>query len=195
MVDKLYTLPDSQGNLIQITVRKDGRLHKSARWQEKPEGVYLLRVPARLRNRDIDRLVADVIQQIENGHEKKARLAARRNDPALHLRASRINEQYFKGEIEWQAIRWVGNMNSRLGSCTNGGLTDGHIRISNKMKNWPDWVIDYVVAHELAHRKHSDHSKAFWDYLRDSYPLTEQARGFIKGVGFAKGIDLGEDEE
>ena len=82
---------------------------------------------------------------------------------------------------------------TRLGSCTNGGSTDGHIRINDKIKSWPDWVVDYVVAHELVHRLHPDHSKAFWQTLRGAYPKTEQARGFIQGVGFAEGRPVGEE--
>jgi hypothetical protein len=78
-------------------------------------------------------------------------------------------------------------MNSRLGSCTNGGSTDGHIRISDKIKGWPQWVIDYVIAHELVHRLHADHSKSFWKTLMEAYPKTERARGFIQGVGFTDG--------
>ena len=98
-----------------------------------------------------------------------------------------INKKYFGGQIEWEAIRWVGNMETRLGSCTNGGSTDGHIRISDKIKGWPQWVVDYVIAHELVHRLHPDHSKAFWETLSGGYPKTERARGFIQGIGFADG--------
>jgi predicted metal-dependent hydrolase len=85
-------------------------------------------------------------------------------------------------------------MEKRLGSCTNGGPTDGHIRISDKIKNWPDWVVDYVIAHELVHRAHSNHSKEFWYMLTAGYPLTERARGFIKGVGFTEGTDYGDED-
>jgi hypothetical protein len=78
-------------------------------------------------------------------------------------------------------------MSQRLGSCTNGGPTDGHIRISDRIREWPDWVIDYVVAHELAHRLFPNHSAEFWATLVRAYPLTERARGFIEGVAFSHG--------
>jgi predicted metal-dependent hydrolase len=101
-----------------------------------------------------------------------------------------INKKYFGGDIQWNAIRWVSNMTNRLGSCTNGGSTDGHIRLNDKIINWPQWVVDYVIAHELVHRLHSNHNKEFWRYLTESYPRTERARGFIQGVGFAEGIQF-----
>ena len=66
--------------------------------------------------------------------------------------------------------------------------------ISDKIKEWPEWVVDYVIAHEMTHRLHPDHSQEFWETLRQAYPKTEQARGFIKGVGFAKELDLIEED-
>jgi len=87
----------------------------------------------------------------------------------------------------------VTNMQSRLGSCTKGGPTDGQIRISAKIRNWPDWVVDYIIAHELMHRIHPNHSDTFWIDLRTTYPLTEQARGFIHGVAFSAGHPFEDD--
>ena len=57
------------------------------------------------------------------------------------------------------------------------------------------WVVDYVIAHELLHRRHANHSAAFWDELKAAYPLAEQARGFIQGVSFASGRPLEDDRE
>ena len=81
-------------------------------------------------------------------------------------------------------------MRKRMGSCTTKGPTEGDIRISDRIKGWPQWVIEYVVAHELAHRKHPNHSKEFWTYLA-RHPKAERARGFIMGIAF----QLGEDAE
>jgi predicted metal-dependent hydrolase len=76
-------------------------------------------------------------------------------------------------------------MTHRLGSCTEGGATDGDIRISDRIQQWPAYVIDYIIAHELAHRKHPNHSTEFWAYLAN-YPLTERARGFIEGIAYGQ---------
>jgi predicted metal-dependent hydrolase len=113
-------------------------------------------------------------------------------DDYLAERANRLNERYFGGQLSWNSIRWVSNMRRRLGSCTNGGPTDGDIRISDRIRGWPEWVIDYVVAHEIVHRTHPNHSRAFWEML-SAYPRTERARGFIEGVSFAENVPLDTD--
>lgn len=73
------------------------------------------------------------------------------------------------------SIRWVGNQRSRWGSCTPA---NGEIRISDRIAGFPDWVVDAVIVHELAHLVHLDHSPAFWE-LAHRHPRTERALGFL----------------
>ena len=182
MQDKHYKIKDRTGKVINLNVRRDKRLKKSSRWEWQPDGAILLRVPYRLPNRIVRKQIDKIAAQLE----RQEKLAERRTDAELHKRAVQINQKYFEGVIKWHAIRWVSNMNTRLGSCTNGGTTDGHIRISDVIKNWPPWVVDYIIAHELVHRLHPNHSKDFWRTLTEGYPLVERARGFICGVGFVQ---------
>jgi len=189
VTDKKHTIKDKDGNEITVLVRRDKRLKKSSRWQWEADGSILLRTPYRFPTHQIPELLKQITQRLD----KRAKQDKRRTDADLQQRAEFINKNFFEGQIEWKVIRWVGNMNHRLGSCTNGGPTDGHIRISDKIRNWPQWVVDYVIAHELVHRLHSDHSKTFWDTLTKGYPKTERARGFIQGLGFAEGQDYEAD--
>lgn len=73
------------------------------------------------------------------------------------------------------SIRWVDNQETRWGSCTPSDRT---IRLSSRLGREPDWVIDYVIVHELAHLRVSGHGPAFWA-LVGRYPLAERARGFL----------------
>ncbi len=73
------------------------------------------------------------------------------------------------------SIRWVDNQQQRWGSCTPA---DGTIRLSSRLVPFPDWVVDYVIVHELAHLMVPDHSPAFWR-LVEAYPFTERARGYL----------------
>jgi hypothetical protein len=187
--EKHYTIRDSQGKPIRVLVKRDKRLKKTSRWERQPDGSLLLRVPYRFPRHNVSALLDQITTQLDKTHL----LRSHRTDADLHQRAERINQKHFNGKIQWNGIRWVSNMQSRLGSCTHGGVSDGQIRISDKIKGWPDWVVDYVIAHELLHRQHPNHSVAFWNELKGAYPLSERARGFIQGAGFTAGQSLEDD--
>jgi predicted metal-dependent hydrolase len=186
MHSQRYTVRDATGALLQVDFRRDKRLKRTSRWERLPDGSLLVRVPYRFPRYRVNSLLEQIAKQAGRAqHAQSVRI--RRTDTDLQERAELVNRKYFNGKIQWNAIRWVSNMDARLGSCTKGGTTDGQIRLSDKIKHWPDWVIDYVIAHELMHRTHPNHSPAFWSELRAAFPLAERARGFIAGVGFAKG--------
>ena len=81
------------------------------------------------------------------------------------------------------SVRWVTNQNGRWGSCTPA---DRSIRISHRIQEMPDWVIDYVLLHELAHLVVPSHNARFWA-LVGRYPKTERARGYLEGIAAATG--------
>ena len=72
-------------------------------------------------------------------------------------------------------IRWVHDMTTRWGSCTS---TTGTIRISSRVAAFPDWVIDYIIVHELAHLEQANHGPQFWA-LVERYPRSERAIGYL----------------
>ena len=170
---------------VSVEIRRDKRLRRTGRWQQEADGHIVLRLPFYLPWREVPRL----LKQLEADLAQAAEKASRRTDEDLARRAQAVNRKYFGGKVPWVAIRWVGNMRQRLGSVTLGGSTHGHIRISDKIRPWPHWVVDYVIAHEFVHLllPEEGHSARFWETLQQAYPLTERARGFIRGYFFAKG--------
>ncbi len=55
---------------------------------------------------------------------------------------------------------------SRWGSCS----TLNHINYNWRIALAPHEVIEYLIAHEVAHLKHLDHSTAFWKTVKTLYP-------------------------
>jgi predicted metal-dependent hydrolase len=115
--------------------------------------------------------------------EMVARLAAREartrpSDDELMLRARTLSQRYLDGRAEPSTVRWVDNQNSRWGSCT---IDDASIRLSTRLQGMPEWVIDYVLLHELAHLLVPGHGPTFWALL-ESYPRTQRAWGYLEGV-------------
>ncbi|MCA1832715.1 MAG: M48 family metallopeptidase [Actinomycetota bacterium] len=99
----------------------------------------------------------------------------------LERRARELHDRYFAARPKLRSVRYVANQRDRYGSCTPA---DGTIRLSHVLADFPDWVRDYVIVHELAHLRIADHSSRFWELVR-RYPLAERARGFL----IAKGLE------
>ncbi len=165
---------------LTVTVRRDKRLRSSARWT-LDQGTIQVRIPDHLPADQIDPILDQIITRVLKSRHRSRKLS----DQDLEARARDINRKYFNGELHWHTIRWVSNMNKRLGSCSSGGTTDGDIRISDRIQGWPPYVIDYIIAHELAHRRFPDHSDEFWAFL-SRYPLVERARGFVDGLAYGQ---------
>jgi predicted metal-dependent hydrolase len=168
---------------LNVVVEADTRLRSTARWILRNQTVTL-RVPRSMSHKQIEEIIADIGPRIAR-QRKRAR---RQIDVDLMERAAEINRTYFGGELSWHSIRWVSNMQHRLGSFTTGGATDGDIRISERIRQWPTYVIDYILAHEICHRKFPNHNPEFWEYL-GRYPFAQKALGFIEGIAFADGVE------
>jgi predicted metal-dependent hydrolase len=99
------------------------------------------------------------------------------SDERLTERAQKLNQRYFDGRLRWMSIGFA-EMQHQWGSCS---FTEGTIRIAKRAASLPDWVVDYLLMHELAHLVHSDHGAGFHD-LEDLYPLSERARGYLMAL-------------
>ena len=103
------------------------------------------------------------------------------------LRAQQLSSRYFAGELKPSSVRWSDQQTTRWGSCT---VDTGAIRLSSRMREFPAWVINYVLVHELAHLRYLSHGPRFWS-LVNRYPLTERARGYLIAKGSDEGIEEG----
>jgi predicted metal-dependent hydrolase len=133
-------------------------------------GELILRIPARMPKREEKEWVAKMREKIA----KKAG-GVPKSDEHLRVKAEKLNKRYFGGRLKINSIVFSNNQKKRCGSCNT--LT-GRIRISRRLTTMPEWVLDYIIIHELAHLVHADHSKAFWE-LVNQYRFAERARGFL----------------
>ena len=69
---------------------------------------------------------------------------------------------------------------SSAGTRWGSAGADGTIRLNWRLVHFAPAVIDYVVAHELAHLREMNHSAAFWDVVRSVVPGYEQARASLR---------------
>ena len=72
-------------------------------------------------------------------------------------------------------IRWDDSMTGRWGTCT---IDTGEIRLSSRLAAFPNWVLDYVIVHELCHMEVDGHTPEFWK-LVNRYPKAERAVGYL----------------
>lgn len=84
--------------------------------------------------------------------------------------------------IEVKPRAWtLSSARSQWGSCTH----DGRIRLNWRLVHFALPVIDYVVAHELAHLKELNHGPRFWSAVAQLLPGFEAARDQIRAVDLA----------
>jgi hypothetical protein len=94
----------------------------------------------------------------------------------LQRQARRIFEErcaQFAARLDVR-VRRIGlsSATTRWGSAN----ADGSIRLNWRLVHFGLPVIDYVVAHELAHLREMNHSPAFWDVVRSVLPDYEHSR-------------------
>lgn len=165
----------STHDLSQVEVRRSRkRVRTVTAWREGERTIVA--IPARFTH----------AQEREWVRRMLARLAAqerrrRPSDTELASRATELSTRYLGGRAVPTSVTWSTNQGRRWGSCTP---TDGTIRISDRVRGMPRWVLDYVLLHELNHLLHAGHGPDFWAEL-EGYPRTQRARGFLEGYAFA----------
>jgi predicted metal-dependent hydrolase len=187
------TLPLTTADGAPVEVRRSARRTRTvaAFWEN---GTAVVAIPARFTAAQESEWVQRMLAKLHRQGERRARKGSRQpaTDAALAAHAVDLSARYFGGRAVPTSVRWVSNQNSRWGSATP---SEGSIRLSDKLRPMPQWVIDYVLLHELAHLLVAGHNAAFWRLL-EAYPDTMRAKAFLEGVSFAtsRGLTSGADD-
>jgi hypothetical protein len=133
--------------------------------------------------------VAEMLARLQRS-ETRRRSPARTSDEALLAKCRQLSARHLRGKAEPASVRWVPPMRTRWASCTPA---DGTIRVSDRLRDVPSWVLDYVLVHELVHLLVPGHGADFWA-LVGNYPRSERAIGYLEGLSAAAGWGIIEDE-
>lgn len=152
------------------------------------DGDILVRCPTRMGSADIQKFVDSKAPWIE---KHLSRQAAQPELPPLtpdqlhalaqqalavipqrvaHF-ASRMGVTYGRITIRNQRTRW--------GSCSG----KGNLNFNCLLMLVPPEVLDYVIVHELCHRKEMNHSPAFWAQVEKILPDYKQRQKWLKENG------------
>lgn len=159
--------------LLNVLVERKRVKNVNARLHEQ---TMIVSAPVQMPDAELDPIIVDL------GRRLLRRVHARRvnaDEDALAL-ARRIAACFPRPPDVAQAL-FVTTQESRWGSYSSATRT---IRLNAALRAMPRWVLEAVVAHELAHVAHLDHSPAFWALLRRVCPDTDRARAFLAGVSW-----------
>ena len=173
--------------LIEYELIRSNR--KTVTLQVKPDGSVVVRAPIRLAKYRIAKFVREheawiLAQQkkaeayrehvhVITDEERREGIArARKIFPErVTYFAERMGVTYNRITIREQKTRW--------GSCSSAG----NLNFNWKLVLMPPELLDYVVVHELAHRKEMNHSPRFWAVVQKELPDYRERREKLKMAG------------
>lgn len=130
-----------------------------------------VRIPARFTGEEEREAVAEILAKLKRRSTTNAV-----SDKELLERAEQLNQNVLDGKARIGSVRWASSHNTQWGSCT---ISSGAIRISDRLRDVPDWVVDAVLVHELVHTFIPGHGPEFWDWA-DRVPRAERAKGYLE---------------
>ena len=179
---------DGRGE-IRISVIRSAR--KSLGLEVRDANTVLARIPTRVSDRELKAFVENhrswILEKTEVMAEREEK---RKSTPApppellsktdrmkIQLKIGKRVRHYCEAMGVTVGYVTVKNQKTRWGSCS----AEGNVNFNYQLAFLPDELLDYVVIHELAHRRHMNHSRAFWaevekycpDYLERREQLKE----------------------
>jgi hypothetical protein len=184
MTSSTPVVPTNPGTSAAVEVRRSARRRRTVS-AYRDGGRIVVLIPSRFSKAEEARWVAEMVERLDAGSRRRRQSG----DGALAKRAAELSITYLGGRAQPVSVRWVGSMRTRWASCTPA---DGTIRLSERLRDMPHWVRDYVLVHELAHLLVPGHGPDFWALVQ-RYPRTERARGYLDGVSAAAQLELEDD--
>jgi predicted metal-dependent hydrolase len=168
------TLPGiTEGEIVVI--RSNRRKKNISAYRQG--GRIVVSIPARMSKADERAMVPEMVAKI-----RAQEAVATMSEESLQIRAGQLLTEFAPeilarpASVNWRAMR------ERWGSCTG---IDRSIRISDRLKGAPEYVLDYVLFHEAIHLEFFDHGEQFKQLLA-RFPLEAQAEAYLQGYEAAE---------
>ena len=152
-----------------IEVRRSTRRKKTIEAYRNGEKV-IVSIPARMSQREANQVVDEMVKKIL--HDESAPTNIQLFDRALLL-----NKKYLDGKAIPVSVEWSSRMSRIWGACT---IEDKKIRISDRLRDAPEYALDYLLIHELIHILIPGHGPDFRELL-ERYPKLDRAEGYFEG--------------
>lgn len=175
-----YEIIRSARKTVSVEIKRDLRV--------------IVRAPYRMSDREAERFVNEKKDWIEN-HLRRLEAERRQTENLPKLTQEDINALAEKAReiiparaayfapavgVDYGRIT-IRNQVSRWGSCSS----KGNLNFNCLLMLAPPEVLDYVVVHELCHRREMNHSKRFWSEVSRVLPDFEQHRKWLRDNGAA----------
>ncbi|MBP0057661.1 M48 family metallopeptidase [Anaerobutyricum soehngenii] len=177
---------------MKVTVIRSNR--KTVAIQVNSDLSVTVRAPRSASEKDIEEILkkkeAWISKHIEKIKETKERFEAEPTEKLTREKVIALAEEALKvipERVEYFAkvigVTYgkitVRNQKTRWGSCSS----KGNLNFNCLLMLAPPEVLDYVVVHELCHRKQMNHSKAFWLEVEKVLPNYKEVRKWLKEEG------------
>lgn len=173
-----YEIIKSSRKTIAVEVRQDGSV--------------LVRTPRNCPQSRIDTFLKEkqawVLAKVEEQKEKEAdsmkiQPLSEAEQRLYRDKAREIFEQKVSYYAQMMGVSYgriaIRDQKTRWGSCSG----EGNLNFNWRLIFAPAGVLDYVVVHELAHRKEMNHSPRFWRVVEDTMPEYRKYQKWLKENG------------
>lgn len=165
-----------------VVVRASSRRRKTIT-AYREQGRTVVVVPERMSSARIRTAVLDLVQRLDARSRRRAP-----SDSELFIRAEQLRTKYLPEAPAPLRVSWSDRQRRRWGSCTPADRT---IRLSTQLRGMPDYVVDSVLIHELAHLLCADHGPDF-QALLSRFPDHPRGQAYLDG--FSRARELAVDE-
>mgnify|MGYP000081506246 CR=1 FL=1 len=159
---------------------------------QPPEGRVLATIPWRMREADAIKFIRSKENWIRTAREKvrsRQKSAETPGEAALPYtkeEVEKLQKEILRLAAYWEPLMGVHctgwqlrEMKTRWGSCSS----KGNLNFNWRLIFAPEEVVDYIVVHELAHRKEMNHSRAFYNVVASVLPDYKVQEKWLKENG------------